>query len=97
MASSTQLSPVVRVFRTVIQLVVAVAALVPTLVVVLHSLGVKSVNEAGLLALAATAMTAVTSIQNALEHAGIIPTLGAAAPVAAPVVPVAAPEPKAGA
>jgi hypothetical protein len=88
--------PVVRVFRTILQLVVALTALVPLIVLVLHTAGVKSVNEAGLLAVAGAATTIVVGVQNALEKAGFIPTLGATstAPAAGPApLPASTPEP----
>ncbi|QXC59319.1 hypothetical protein KSP35_12995 [Aquihabitans sp. G128] len=68
--------PFLRILRTLVQLLVAFPAIVPALVQVLHVLGVESISGPGLLAVAAAALALVVGVQNLLEQAGLIPTLG---------------------
>ncbi len=68
--------PLVRLLRTVGQLVVAFPILVPIIVAVLRLFGVESITEPWLLGIAGLAMAAVVAIQNFAEKAGLIPTIG---------------------
>lgn len=69
------MTPVARIIRTVVQVVIACATVVPLVVALLHEMGV-AVDGPRLVAIAAAAVGLVTGAQNALEQAGLIPTLG---------------------
>lgn len=69
------MTPAARIVRTVVQIVVACAAVVPLVVTLLAEAGV-AVDGARLVAVAGAAVALVTAAQNALEKGGLIPTLG---------------------
>lgn len=70
------MNPVTRILRTLAQVLAAGVLIVPVLVAFLATVGVAVDGKAWAAVLAA-AVILVTTVQNALEQAGIIPTLGA--------------------
>lgn len=70
------MSPVTRILRTLGQLLAAGVLIVPALVALLATVGVEVDGKAWAAVLAA-AVVLVTTVQNALEQAGVIPTIGA--------------------
>ena len=70
------MNPVTRILRTLAQVLAAGVLIVPVLVAFLATVGVTVDGKAWAAVLAA-AVILVTTVQNALEQAGIIPTLGA--------------------
>lgn len=75
--------PVARILRTVAQVLVALALITPALVAFLGYLGVH-VDGAWLAGLVAAATVFVAAVQNALERAGLITTIGAVEPESTP-------------
>ena len=72
--TSVTLTPLARVVRTVIQVVLAVGAAIPT---ILNTPLVS--GNAGLtkdVLILGGWITAITALQNVLEHAGILPVIG---------------------
>lgn len=65
----------VPIVRTLAQIIVAVVAIVPAVVALLAEGGIH-VNEAQLAAITGLAVLAATTVQNLLEHRGVIPELG---------------------
>lgn len=74
-ASAIDKAGPVPFLRTVVQVLVALAAVVPAVVAGLASAGVH-VDQAQLAAIASTAILVVSTLQNLLEHKGALPTLG---------------------
>lgn len=70
------MTPVARILRTVGQVLAAALIVVPTFVALLATVGVEVDGKAWAAVLAA-AVLFVTTVQNALEQAGLIPALGA--------------------
>ena len=70
------MNPVTRILRTVLQVLTAALIIVPTFVALLATMDVEVDGKAWAAVLAA-AVLFVTTVQNALEQAGLIPTLGA--------------------
>lgn len=70
------MNPVTRILRTVGQVLAAALIIVPTFVALLATVDVEVDGKAWAAVLAA-AVLFVTTVQNALEQAGLIPTLGA--------------------
>lgn len=67
--------PVARILRTILQVLAALVIVLPAIVAFLGTLGI-TVDGVGLAAVLAAAVVLVTTVQNALEQAGLIPTLG---------------------
>lgn len=67
--------PVARILRTILQVLAALVVVLPAVVAFLASVGV-TVDGVGLAAVLAAAVVLVTTVQNALERADLIPTLG---------------------
>jgi hypothetical protein len=72
-ASAVSLSPLARVVRTVVQTILAFAAAEPTLIGVLH---LSSGTATEIASLTAAAVLVVSTVQNVLEHFGVLPTVG---------------------
>lgn len=70
------MNPVTRVLRTVLQVLTAAVVVLPAAVSFADSVGV-TIDGVGIAATLAAAVILVTTLQNALEQAGLIPTLGA--------------------
>ena len=70
------MNPVTRTLRTVLQVLTAALVVLPAAVAFADTLGV-TIDGVGIAATLAAAVILVTTVQNALEQAGIIPTLGA--------------------
>lgn len=70
------MSGATRVLRTLLQFLVAATIILPTFVALLGTVGVTVDGKAWAAVLAA-AVIFVTTVQNALEQSGLIPTLGA--------------------
>ncbi len=68
--------PVARILRTILQVLAALVIVLPAVVAFLASVGI-AVDGVGLAAVLAAAVVLVTTVQNALEQAGVIPTIGA--------------------
>lgn len=64
-------TPMDRIIRTATQLIVALAGIVPAVILTLEEAGIE-VNTRGLVALAGVATLVVTTVQNVLEEHGII-------------------------
>lgn len=69
------MTPIARILRTVGQILAAVVIVVPTFAALLATVGVP-VDGKAWAAVAAAAVLFVTTVQNALEKVGLIPTLG---------------------
>ena len=79
--NAATLSPLARVMRTVLQVVIAVGAAIPTILALPGVAGsAVLVKDLGI---AAGYLVIITAVMNALENAGVIPVLGAK-----PVVPL---------
>ena len=70
------MTPTTRILRTAGQLLAAAVIIVPTFVALLATAGIEVDGKAWAAVLAA-AVLFVTTVQNALEQSGIIPTVGA--------------------
>lgn len=70
------MNPITRTLRTVLQVLTAAIVVLPAAVAFAGTLG-ATINGTALAAVLAAAVILVTTVQNALEQAGIIPTLGA--------------------
>lgn len=70
------MNPVTRILRTVLQVLTAALIIVPTFVALLATMDVEVDGKAWAAVLAA-AVLFVTTVQNALEQTGVIPTVGA--------------------
>jgi len=68
--------PVARILRTILQVLAALVIVLPAVVAFLASVGI-TVDGVGLAAVLAAAVVLVTTVQNALGQAGVIPTIGA--------------------
>lgn len=75
--------PTTRTLRTVLQVLVALGLITPALVAFLAYVGV-TVDGAWIGGLVAAATVLVTAVQNALERAGLITTIGAVEPESTP-------------
>lgn len=72
--------------RTIVQVLVAVAGIVPAVVAGLSQAGI-SIDQTQLVALTGFAVMVATTVQNLLEGRGTIPTLGAPSATARPSRP----------
>lgn len=70
------MNPVTRTLRTVLQVLTAAVIVLPAAVAFAAQLG-YTIDGVGIAAVLAAAVVLVTTVQNALEQAGLIPTLGA--------------------
>lgn len=70
------MNPITRTLRTIGQVLAAAVIVLPAAVALLATVGI-TVDGPGLAAVLAAAVILVTTAQNALEQAGLIPTLGA--------------------
>ena len=73
-AAVVTISPLARVVRTLLQVAVAVGAAIP---VILNSGAITTPKTVAALS---TALVLVTTLQNFLEHTGILPVVGGKAP-----------------
>ena len=80
-ATSVTLSPLARVVRTVIQVVIAVGGSIP---IILATTTLSGPDVAKVESIVATAVAVVSTIQNLLEHYGVIPVAGGKAPATPP-------------
>lgn len=70
------MNPLARILRTVLQVLAALVIVLPAVVAFLGTVGI-TVDGAALATVLAAAVVLVTTVQNALEQAGLIPTIGA--------------------
>ena len=73
-AAVITISPLARVVRTLLQVAIAVGAAIP---IILNS-GVVTTPK--IVAVLSSALVVVTTLQNVLEHAGILPVIGGKVP-----------------
>lgn len=69
------MNPITRILRTVLQVLAALVVVLPAAVAFLGTVGV-TVDGVALAGVLAAAVVLVTTVQNALEQAELIPTLG---------------------
>lgn len=69
------MNPVTRILRTIGQVLAAAVIVLPAVVALLGTVGI-TVDGVGLAAVLAAAIVLVTTMQNALEQAGLIPEIG---------------------
>lgn len=74
-AAKTLVSPVARIVRTVVQIVVTFVAVLPLVLELLNQIG-WHVNGTKITAVFAALLTLVVAVQNKLEDAGLIAVLG---------------------
>lgn len=72
-AASVALSPTMRIVRTVIQAILAFGAAEPTLI---GGLGLTGVEATKVAAIVSALVLVASTIQNLLEHFGLISTVG---------------------
>ena len=73
-AAVITISPLARVVRTLLQVAIAVGAAIP---IILNS-GVVTTPK--IVVVLSSALVVVTTLQNVLEHAGILPVIGGKVP-----------------
>lgn len=75
--STTTLTPLARVVRTILQTVLAFGASFPTLIALVHLTAAQTAEYSGIVA---GLVLVASTVQNLLEHFNVIPTAGAKAP-----------------
>ena len=80
-APSVALSPLARVVRTIIQIVTAQAVSLPTLIA---GFGLNAAETAKYDGIISGAVLVASTVQNLLEHFGILPVVGAGSTGASP-------------
>ena len=84
-AELVTLTPLARVVRTVLQVCVAVAAAIPVI------LNTGVITDTKTVAILTAAIVVVTSLENVLEHLGIMPVIGGTVAAKSPVTVTANP------
>lgn len=82
-----QRSPLVRILRTVVEVLVALAAIVPAFVALLGAFGVH-VDGAGIVAITSSAVIVLTAVAATFEQAGTAPVIRTALQAVIAVVAV---------
>jgi hypothetical protein len=84
-AELVTLTPLARVVRTLLQVAVAVGAAIPII------LNTGAITDTKTIAILSAAVVVVTTLQNVLEHIGVLPVIGATIAQKSPVVVTATP------